>query len=136
VADELFSIVSIARESHSWNPALYSSPKVDALVLRRKSSGAGPFSWSLPGGTTATPFYPNGEVLERTDSELLIRWRDVGPAEIFQRATYLFAGNVLKIHWGAFATTAGSAVAPPLSAAIPCDGVDVVCYDQAGRPGF
>ncbi|HEV8582112.1 MAG TPA: hypothetical protein VGX68_23835 [Thermoanaerobaculia bacterium] len=135
-ADELFSIVPIARESHSWNPALYSSPKVDALVLRRKLASAGAFSWLLPDGTTARPFYPNGEVLERTDSGLLIRWRDVGPAEIFQRAAYRFAGGVLKVRWGAFATSAASAAAPALTDSTPCDGVDVVCYDQVGRPGF
>lgn len=135
VADEMFAIVPIAREARSWNPALYSA-KVDSLVLRRRRPDAGPFSWAMPDATTAMPFYPNGEVLERTETGLLIRWRDVGRPEVFQRAAYLFDVNLLKVRWGNFAATAAGATMPALSPATPCDGADVVCYDAVQRPGF
>jgi hypothetical protein len=79
---------------------------------------------------------PVSDVTERTETGLLIRWRDVGRPEVFQRASYLVAGGVLKVRWGAFAATAAGAAAPALAASTPCDGSEVVCYDGEQRPGF
>jgi hypothetical protein len=134
--DELFSIVRIARESASYDPSLYSSDRVELLALRRRRDGA-PFSWTLPGSASAsTVFYPNAEVLGVTPSSLLLRWRDVGPSPVFQRAAWLLANGKLKIRWGAFAATAAAAALPTLDPAAPCDGTEIVCYDQVNRPGF
>jgi hypothetical protein len=134
--DELFAIVPIARAAASYSPALYTSPGVEVLALRRKKAGAGSFSWTLPGGSTASPFYPDGEVLDRTPSTLLLRWRDVAPSALYQRAAYSITDGVLKIQWGPLAASPEAAALPLLDPAAPCDGVDVVCYDQENRGGF
>jgi hypothetical protein len=134
-ADEMLAIIPIARTAASYNPALYSSPGVAAMALRRKSGG-GPFSWTLPDGSTVSPFYPDAEVLEQTPSTLLLLWRDAGPSPLFQRAVFSLTEGVLKIQWGPLAATAAAAPLPLFDPAVPCDGSSVVCYDQEQRAGF
>jgi hypothetical protein len=137
-ADELFSIFPIARTGSAYDPALYSSPAVTHLVLRRRRNDAGPFTWTLPGGVVVHPFYPNGEVLGETSTSLLLVWRDivtVGDAW-YQRAAYRLDAQGLSVKWGALAASPAAAVLPTLDPAEACDDATVLCYDHQLRAGF
>jgi hypothetical protein len=139
-ADEVFAIFPIATDSAVYDPALYHSPDVSQLALRIRAHGVGPFSWTMPDASIVSPFYPLAEVLERTESALLLKWRDIGytPADlpVYQRAAFLLDENGLKIAWGAFANTPGAAVLPVLTGPEPCDDLVVLCYDHTIKPGF
>jgi hypothetical protein len=133
--DQVVSFAPIAT-SASYDPSLY-EPGTSLLVARQKAS-LGSMIWDLPGLGPTTVFYPSGEILERAPDSLLIKWRTTGIAdiEVYQRAAYILDRNGLKVAWGPFASTPGSAALPALSSVTPCDETTVICYDHTIRDGF
>jgi hypothetical protein len=141
--DEIFVIFDMARETAAFTPSLYDSGNTGRLVRRQRAFGLPPFAWVMPDGTVVQPFYPAGEVLERTPSALLIKWRDIGYRDVpglerpaYQWASYLLDASGLKVRWGPFLDHPDAGSPPPLTAAMSCNGSTVVCYDHTERPGF
>jgi hypothetical protein len=138
-SDEIVSFVRIARDTRSYNPALYDPRNIGQLV-RRMHAFAAPFSWVMPDGTTARPFMPAGEVLDRTASTLLIKWRDLvyprtgGVA--YQWASYRLRDTGLIVRWGPFLDAPAAGGPPVLTDSTPCNGLEVVCYDHVAKPGY
>jgi hypothetical protein len=134
--DQVVVFAPIATDTASYNAALY-EPGTSMLVARQKAFG-GSMVWDLPGLGPTIVFYPSGEILERTTDQLLIKWRTTGLAdiEVYQRAAYILNKDGLKVAWGPFAATPGSATLPAVSSATPCDETVVICYDHTIRDGF
>ncbi len=130
-ADELFSFVPIDKGAGAYDSSNYASSAVNHLVIR--NIWPPPYSWLMPDATTAMPFFPTGEVIERTSDELLIKWRDLNVTNpvVYQRAAHRLDANGLTIKWGNFATSPGGAVSPMLLITDPCDDTIVLCYDHA-----
>jgi hypothetical protein len=137
-ADELFSIVPIAKDAAAYDPINYTSSDVDYLVLRMRAIGSGLFSWVMPDSSVVTPFLPTGEVLNITGNTFVVKWREIGwvGGDVYQKAAYLLDGNGLKIKWGNFAGSEISAAQPTLNPAEACNDTNIICYDHQGRPGF
>jgi hypothetical protein len=140
-SDEMLGWAPIAKDVASYDASLYDSAAVSVLLTRRRAAGTGPWAWTMPDASVATPFYPVAEVLSDDGAVLLLKWRDVyapggAPTPVYQRARYLLEAGGLKVRWGAFAATPGAAVAPPLGPADPCNDADVICYDHQHQPGY
>lgn len=141
--DEVFAIVPIQKESAVYDETLYSS-NVNHLFVRRKKQGSGVYAWVMPDGEVLEIYYPAGEVLEETDSGLLIKWRDIGydnPLEsgndvVYQRMSFLLDNEGIKVRLGDFSDTIIGATAPSLSPEDPCNDTDILCYDHTYRSGF
>jgi hypothetical protein len=143
LSDEIVAFVTMARDTVSFDPLLYDARNKGRLV-RRMHAFAAPWTWAMPDGTTARPFFPAGELLERTDSALLVKWRNIGYRDAsgadrpaYQWASYRLDRRLgLRIHWGPFLNAAEDGVPPPLSDVTPCNGLTVVCYDHEFKPGY
>jgi hypothetical protein len=138
--DELLAYVPIRKDVASYDASLYDSPSVNALIHRKRAFDL-PFTWLLPDLTPTMPCWPSGEVLSRTATDLLIKWRNSGCMEgdnlvVYQRAAYRLDDSGLTVKWGPLAVEPGTAGVNPLGTAEPCDGVAVVCYDHIAIPGF
>lgn len=129
--DEMFAFVPIDRDSGVYDPGNYDSPAVEHLVIRNRQPD--PYQWTMPDGATIPVFYPVGEVLERTDDAMLVKWRDLHPGYpvVYQRLAYRLDADGLTIEWGNFASTPAAAVPPTLLPGEPCDDTSVLCYDHA-----
>ena len=132
LADEIFAFVPIDRSATAYDPANYDSPAVTHLVTR--GAGGLSFWWPMPDGTTATPYLPSGELLEQTDSAMLVKWRELNLTNpiAYQRAVYLLDPAGLKIEWGNFAASPAGAIPPTLLPGDPCDNATVLCYAHEG----
>ena len=130
-ADEIFSFVPIDIGAAAYDPLNYDSPAVRHLVIR--NLWPGPYSWPMPDGSTALVFLAVGEVLERSEDALLLKWRDLNGTnpEVFQRAAYRLDGDGLTVKWGNLAAAPGAAVPPVLLPGDPCDDSVVLCYDHS-----
>jgi hypothetical protein len=142
VSDELVSFVTMARDTASFDRTLYDPANIGQLI-RRMHAFAGPWNWSMPDGSTARPAFPAGELLERTDSSFLVKWRDIGYRDAsgaqrpaYQWASYLLGPMGLKVSWGPFLDAPHLGTPPVLTAAMPCNGNNVVCYDHVLKPGY
>lgn len=139
-ADEQFSIVRIHQGAGAYSALLYdvmigSGDPTEYLVGRQRTNGS-PYSWTVPGIGTVLEHYPTGEVLELTSSTFVVKWREIGPADVtlYQRAAYEIDGATgLKIQWGGLASTLAGAAAPTLAPGAACDGATIVCYNHT-RP--
>jgi hypothetical protein len=134
-ADEQFSIVRIHPGAGAYSASLYdvllgSTSPTEYLVGRQRTDGS-PYSWTAPGMAAMLEHYPTGEVLELTSSTIVVKWREIGPADVtlYQRAAFeLDSATGLKIQWGALAATLAAAPAPVLAPGAACDGAAIVCY--------
>ncbi len=129
--DELFSFIPIDRVAAAYDAASYDSPAVDHLAIR--FLWPGPYSWSMPDGTTATVFQATGEVLARDAGAMLVKWRELNATNpfVYQRVAYLLDGAGLKAKWGNLAATPGGALQPTLLPGDPCNDADTLCYDHS-----
>jgi hypothetical protein len=140
VPDEMLAYVPIRKDVSSYDASLYHSADVDALFHRKRSFDQR-YTWLLPDTTLTMPCWPSGEVLDRTATGLLIKWRNSGCMEgdnlvFYQRAAYRLDDSGLTVKWGDLDLTPGGATVSPLGAAEPCDGLTIVCYDHVSFPGF
>ncbi len=139
-ADEQFSIVRIHQGAGAYNASLYdvllsTSAATEYLIGRVRTDGL-PYSWTVPGMAAMLEHYPTGEVLELTPSTFVVKWREIGPADVtlYQRAAYeIDSATGLKIQWGALASSLAGAAAPALAPGAACDGATIVCYNHT-RP--
>ena len=142
VPSEMVAFVEIEKDAASYEPSLYTSPDVTMLIARLRPLGSTlPFRFVVPGVPVIDAQYPAGEILELTDSSLLVKWRTANTPDditLYERALYIRDENGLKVRWGQFALTQVGAVPPPegLTVGTMCNAIDVVCYDRTDRPGF
>ncbi len=136
--DELVSFAPIATDTGLYNPASY-EPGTETLILRQRAFYE-PFSWEMPDHSVIETWEPAGELLQRTESSLLILWRDMGwtGGDVYQAAAYRLDEEGLTIEWGPFAESseAALALAPTLGATEPCDESTVLCYNHDEQPGY
>ena len=138
VSNELVAFAPLATDTATFDPSQY-EPGVDMIVLRQCSRDAAGclLRWRMPDGEDVVVDYPAGEIVERGPDSFVVKWRDIGGrAAVYQRAAFLLSHTGLTIRWGAFADTAGGAVAAPVDAATACDGTTIVCYDHTSQRGF
>ncbi len=130
-ADELFSYIPIDTTTTVYDPALYDSAAVQHLVVRARYPD--PWDWTLPDSSVVEVLLAKGEVLEQTESTMLIKWRDLALAypAVYQRVAYALNDEGLAVAWGALAATRGAAVQPVLPPGDPCDSTTVSCYDHS-----
>jgi hypothetical protein len=138
--DEVMAYVPIRKDVAGYDASLYHSPDVDALIHRERAFDM-PFTWVTPDMSIVQPCWPSGEILARTATELLIKWRNSGCSEgdnmvVYQRAAYRLDDSGLAVKWGDLAATPGAASVSPLGAGEPCDGITVVCYGHGKLAGF
>jgi hypothetical protein len=141
-SDEVVAFVRIARDTASYDPLLYDAANIGYLFRRQRAFGV-PMDWVMPNGSVVRPFYPAGELLERTDAAFLIKWRDIGyrdasgtPRPVYQWASYVLNADGLKIAFGPFLDVPTAGGPPGVSASTPCNGATVVCFDHVERPGY
>ncbi len=139
VSDELVAFAPISMDTGPYDPGSY-EPGTDTLILRQRAYPEA-FSWTMPDASVIEAFYPSGELLQQTDSSLLVLWReDIGwvGGDVYQAAAYRLDENGLTIEWGPFAATSAAALAaaPTLEPAEPCDETTVICYNHKEQPGY
>jgi hypothetical protein len=137
--DELLAFAPFAKDVPAYDPALYTTPQIDTLLVRQRSSAAPPFVVPSPAGPWQVPRL-EGEILDPTPTTLLVRWRDVqtnpGSFDVYQRAAFALRPDGLAMRWGPFATSAATATAPALSDADACGAPGVDCYGHDQLPGW
>ena len=134
-AAEVLAFATIAKDTATYDPNLYSNPVPDSLVLRTKAQGATTlYHVVVPGLPAIDTNRLSGELLEETNGALLVHWRDVrtmaGTFDWYQRGAFAFGGAGLMARWGEPAATADQAPVPVLSASDTCDTAGIDCYDH------
>ncbi|MGQ0534178.1 MAG: hypothetical protein ACT4OF_16030 [Caulobacteraceae bacterium] len=138
-ANEQFSIARIHPNAAAYDATLYdvllgTTEPTQYLVGRVRTDGE-PFSMTVPGMASILEHYPTGEVLELTESTFVVKWREVGPADVtlYQRAAYQLDAEGLTVEWGTLATTLAAAPAPALATGAACNDSTTICYNHT-RP--
>ncbi len=145
LCNDTFNVWPISKASALYNPSLYES---GVTFLAFKSQLKNPVD---------VDYFFRGEVLSPIDNfeksgTALIKWRLQSSwiplaLPIYQKLTYHLnsSSHILKIHWGVEDTnrsTIESTPDPVDPKDLPCDGVNIVCYnhdfpqDGQYRPGF
>jgi hypothetical protein len=138
-ADEQFTIARIHPAAGAYDATLYdvltgTTQPTEYLVARGRIDGSA-FIWNVPGMAPLLEHYPAGEVLELTASTFVVKWREIGSADLtlYQRAAYELDADGLRIEWGPLATTLGGATAPVPAPGATCNDTTTLCYSHA-RP--
>lgn len=135
-ASEVFAIARIHPDASAYSPTLYDhvlggTAPTGHLIARLRNDG-GAFNWTVPGVGSVMEHYPAGEALELTETSFVVKWRDIGPADLtlYQRAVYEIDNLGLKIKWGALSTTLDGAPVPVLAPAEACNDTTTICYNH------